>query len=680
MNRKRDLRAIFVVVLVLLVGLLLGPNRADAMVPEDILTMKHANSGDLSPDGRFLLYRITAWDPDKEENRTTHYRREFSSGRDLLIFTPEDRCRGPVWRPDGQAIAYLRTSDQGTEIWLMDADGASRRRISAGPGKFGDLIWSPDGSALAWIGSAEVDNYEGVPNRYVVADGIDYRHLGQGYREGRLRQLFVMDLANGESRRVIDGAIDVRSCDWSPDSRSLVVEAKARQDLGWNLNSDLWIVARRGGQPRRLTDNPGADRKPIWYRKNAIAYMRATDPLWESAPNEIAVISAKAGDAGKMKIHGSGFDRLFFNYTEAGGKFYVLGANRGCLDLYRLEGDKHEQLTDRRHDFWDVQIAGPRVVLSGAGQTLPGAIFTVDLAEKIKGPHHPRIEIDPNSEWRGKVGLVEPEPFTVEVDGRTIEGWFFKPEDLAAGQKVPVVLSIHGGPEWMYGGYFLPEFHILPRFGYGVVIANPTGSMGYGTEFRVGVRGDWVDRPGREVMACLDRAVAEGWADPEGLAVMGGSYGGFLGAALTTRSQRFKAAALDRMYPDQITFWGTTDEKWFPEWEFMGKPYDPEARKVYLRNSPWEQVEKVRTPTLISQGMLDYRCLIAGGEMWFSALQSRGVPSRFIRFENEGHGIRRPENRVFYYNQLLDWFDEFVLGKNGAGDENVETEINDWDK
>jgi len=677
MNRKRDLRALFVLVLVLLAGLLLGPDKADALVPEDILTMKSANLGDLSADGDFLLYSITAWDPDKEKNRTTYYRREFETGRDLLLFTPEDRSWGPVWRPDGQAIAYLKSTGEGKEIWLMDADGAARRKISVDAGQFGDLVWAPDGSALAWIGSAEVGDYEGVADRYVVADGIGFRHLKQGYREGRLRQLFVMDLANGQPRRVIDGELDVRSLDWSPDSRNLVVEAKARVDLGWNLNSDLWIVAREGGQPRRLTDNPGADRKPRWYKKDAIAYMRATDPLWESAPNRIAVVSPADGDAGKMKLHGGGFDRLFFNYAEDQGKFYVLGANRGCLDLYRLEGDRREQLTVTGHDFWEVRIAGSRVVLSGAGQTLPGALFTVDLAEKIKGPHHPRIEIDPNAEWRTKVGLFEPETFTVEVDGRTIEGWYFKPEDLAEDQKVPVVLSIHGGPEWMYGGYFLPEFHILPRFGYGVVIANPTGSMGYGTEFRAGIRGDWVDRPGRELMACLDHAIAEGWVDPERLAVMGGSYGGHLGAALTTQSDRFRAAALDRMYPDQISFWGTTDEKWFPEWEFMGKPWEPEAHQVYLRNSPFEKVAEVTTPTLISQGMLDYRCLISGGEMWFSALQSRGVPSRFIRFENEGHGIRRPDNRVFYYNQLLDWFDEFVLGKNGAADEHVESEIND---
>jgi dipeptidyl aminopeptidase/acylaminoacyl peptidase len=269
------------------------------------------------------------------------------------------------------------------------------------------------------------------------------------------------------------------------------------------------------------------------------------------------------------------------------------------------------------------------------------------------------------------VALTEPESFSVEVEGRTIEGWFFKPEDLGPGQRAPVVLSIHGGPEWMYGGYFLPEFHIMPRFGYGVVIANPTGSMGYGTDFMKDVRGDWTGRPARELLACLDHAVAQGWADPDRLAVMGGSYGGHLGAALTTQTERFRAAALDRMYPELISFWGTTDEKWFPEWEFMGRPWEPAAREVYLRNSPFEEVGGVTTPTLISHGLRDFRCLIAGGEIWFSALQAQGVPSRFIRFEDEGHGIRNPANKVFYQNQLLDWFDRFVLGgspENGSHD------------
>jgi len=390
--------------------------------------------------------------------------------------------------------------------------------------------------------------------------------------------------------------------------------------------------------------------------------LRATEPLWESAPNAVAELDPDRGEAGKLQLLGLDYDNYFWNFTMHAGEPYVLGSHRGCLDLVRLGRQGPEFLTDGGHDFWSLQIVNHQVYLHGAGQTLPGAIFQVDLAEKIRGLHRPRVLIDPNRDWREKVGLVEPEAFVVSVDGRDIEGWFFKPDLTAADQRVPTVLSIHGGPQWMYGGYFLPEFHILPRFGYGVVVCNPTGSMGYGIEFMKEVRGDWTGRPAREVLAAVDLAVAQGWADPDRLAVIGGSYGGHLGAALTTQTDRFRAAALDRMFPDTIAFWGTTDEKWFPEWEFRGRPWEPQARDVYLANSPYEEVANVVTPTLISHGMLDYRCLIAGGEMWFSALQSLGVPSRFIRFENEGHGIRNPANLVFYHNQMLNWFDEHVLG------------------
>jgi dipeptidyl aminopeptidase/acylaminoacyl peptidase len=142
---------------------------------------------------------------------------------------------------------------------------------------------------------------------------------------------------------------------------------------------------------------------------------------------------------------------------------------------------------------------------------------------------------------------------------------------------------------------------------------------------------------------------------------MGGSYGGHLAAGLTTQTHRFRAAAVDRMYPEPVSFWGTTDEKWFPEWEWMGRPWEPGARDIYAANSPFTAVDRVTTPTLISHGLKDYRCLVAGGEIWFSALQGLGVPSRFIRFADEGHGIRDRANQVWYLNQVLAWFERHVL-------------------
>ncbi len=663
MSRKSDLRAMIVVLVVLVAGLIYSSRQpADAMVPSDLLTMRSVSLQDVSPDGRYLLYGIGSWDAEARSSRTTTYRRDLRTGKDLVLFTPEDKSGGPVIRPDGEAIAYRRRTEAGTEVWQMDEMGGDRRRLSSGPGNFGTLHWAPDGTALAWIASGPAGDYEGEPGNFVVADDIGYRHLGEGYREGKLRQLYVMDLANGDVRRLVNGDLDVRSLSWSPDSRQLVFEAKRAADLGRTLNTDLWLVARLGGRPQQLTTNGGADGQPQWHQPHSIAYLRATEPLWETAPKTVALLDPATGEAGGLKEYGADYDNYFWKYTMAGGVPYILGSNRGCLDLVRLGKRGPEVLTRTGHDFWSLRVVGRQVFLAGGGQTLPGGIFQVDLAEKIKGPHVPRLLIDPNRDWRQRVGLVEPEPFTVTVDGRAIEGWYFKPEFVEAGRPVPTVLSIHGGPQWMYGGYFLPEFHILPHFGYGVVVCNPTGSMGYGIDFMKGVKGDWTGRPAREVLAALDQAISEGWADPNRVAVIGGSYGGHLGAALTTQTTRFKAAALDRMFPETIAFWGTTDEKWFPEWEFGGRPWEPGAREIYLRNSPYEEVANVTTPTLISQGMLDYRCLIAGGEMWFSALQSLGVPSRFIRFENEGHDIRNTADLIFYHDQMLSWFDTWVLG------------------
>ncbi len=655
----------------LLLVFLLVAASAQAMVPDDILTMKSTSVVGLSPDGRHLLYTIGQWSPQAGRQLTTMHRRNLDTGKDLVIFTPEDKSYGAAWRPDGQAVAYLRSVDDGVEVWTMNLDGANRRRLSSGPGNFGGLNWSPDGESLAWIAQdLTVEKTPGVEGRYVVADGLGYRHLGQGYRKGNRGQLFVMNVADGEPRRLFNHPLDVRNIFWSPDSHRLVFEAKAEADLGLTVNTDLWVVDADGDNIRQLTQNPGADAKPRWLPDGRIAWLRAENPIWESAPMKVVIMDPEKGDSGPLEFHAPDFDNWIMNITHDGDDLYLMGAHRGCLDLVRINNKGHQFITDSQYDLWSVQIAGGRAVFTGSGQTNPGSIFLVDLRTKAAFPRTPKILIDPNLRWREKVGLFAPEPFTYEVDGRLIEGWFFKPQDLEPGETVPTVLSIHGGPEWMYGGYFLPEFHILPTHHYGVIIANPTGSMGYGYEFMSGIRGDWVGRPAAELLACVDFAIAQGWADKDHLAVMGGSYGGHLAAALTTQTDRFGAAAVDRMYPELISFWGTTDEKWFPEWEFMGKPWEPEAREVYLRNSPFEKVDQVKTPTLISQGHLDYRCLAAGGQMWFSALQSLGVPSRFVRFENEGHGIHHPENQVSYQKLLLEWFETHLLDDTGDLDDN----------
>jgi dipeptidyl aminopeptidase/acylaminoacyl peptidase len=653
--------AAVVVAVVLAATGLTAPPPAAAMLPRDLLEIQVAGIGALSPDGRLLIFTHGIYDLETRAMRTSVFLRDLDTGDETQLFAPDDGAENFAWRPDGQSVAYtVPAGDSGHEVWLMDATGGDRWPISAA-GDFGPLTWSPDGTAIAHVVREQAEPYGGVTGRIVVADDLGYRHLGDGYREGKLGQLHLLDVVTGEDRALPTPLLDVRELAWAPDGNRLVICGQREADLGRNLNTDLFVLDRAGGPARRLTSNPGPDEDPIWLPDRTIACRSHAEPLHESEPARIVILSARTGR--ELSRQASEFDDLMLSLVYHDGAFYFRGCHRGSVDVFRATPTAGERLTPGGYDFWDLRLGGGRAVLQGAGMTLPGALFTLDLATGAL-----QLVFDPNERWRQRVNLVEPQAFRIEVEGREIEGWAFLPAHREPGQRLPTVLSLHGGPEWMYGGYFLAEFHVLPAFGYAVICVNPTGSTGYGRSFQDDVRGDWVGRPAREVLACLDWAVAQGWADPEALAVMGGSYGGHLAAALTTQTRTFKAAACDRMFPSLTAFWGTTDEKWFPEWEFFGRPWEPQAAEFYRRNDPFFDVAAVTTPTLLSHGALDYRCLAAGSEMWFSALQSLGVPSRLLRFEDEGHGLRGRENQVFYLEQVLAWFDAHVL-PHGTEDE-----------
>ena len=629
-----------------------GDRPAAALRPADIADIAHVSLADLSPDGDRLIYALTT--PVADGPPVTEYRlRDMLDGGDRPLFTPEAGLSGPVFSPDGRRLACLSRGAGEPSVVVVEDD--ARREICTHASLGSPLIWSPDGRHLAWTSQAPVGTYTGADG-LIVADDLGYRHLSQGYREGRRGQLFVCDLADGRVTRVVDTPLDVRSFDWSPDSRELVFAAKPEADQGRTMNTDLYVVPREGGTPRAITTNPASDRDPIWLLDGRIAYLRTDEPLYEADEAVITLIDPQRGDAVILDRKAAGFPGFIWRFWHSEGRFFFAAFNRGCIDVY-VDG-RAEPLTRTTQDFWTLDIGGGVMVLDGQDMLTPSALFRVSLLGREPG----RLEkiIDPNDDWYGRVKLYVPNAFATVVEGRSIEGWYFLPEGRRDGERVPTVLCIHGGPEWMYGGWWQTDFHLLAEAGYAVLIANPTGSAGYGSEFRRAVRMDWHGAPARDLMGCVDWAVARGWADPERLAVMGGSYGGYLAAWLTTQTDCFDAAVIDRMVSDLASFWGTTDEKWPAEWSCGGRPWDEAARDYYHDASPLHQAGSVSTPTLISHGLRDYRCLIGQAESWFSALQSRGVPSRFLRFAGEGHGVRGTGNRIRLAEETLAWLGRYV--------------------
>ena len=267
-----------------------------------------------------------------------------------------------------------------------------------------------------------------------------------------------------------------------------------------------------------------------------------------------------------------------------------------------------------------------------------------------------------NAKLNAEISWPDAERFTYKsVGGLEIEGWLQKPFGYQPGQKYPLVFYIHGGPHGAYGENWFDEFHNISGAGKWVLFTNPRGSNSYGAAFTYATRGRWGLEDYQDLMKAVDIAAVRPDVDSTKMGVTGGSYGGFMTAWVTTRTNRFKAAEADRMISNWWSWWGVTDVPGLTEFEFYGMPWERPA--LYDSLSPIRHVNNVRTPTLIVQSEEDHRTPMADAEQWFMALQKQKVPVEFIRYPRSTHDLSRtgePWLLVDRLGRLRQWFDYWL--------------------
>jgi dipeptidyl aminopeptidase/acylaminoacyl peptidase len=196
--------------------------------------------------------------------------------------------------------------------------------------------------------------------------------------------------------------------------------------------------------------------------------------------------------------------------------------------------------------------------------------------------------------------------------------------------------------------------------GYVVLMPNPRGSSGYGRKFRFANYDDWGGGDYRDIMAGVDYLVAEGIADPERMAVMGWSYGGYMASWIIGQTDRFKAAAAGAAVTNLWSFTGTADIPGFLPDYFSGEPWD--GFEPYRKHSPMSFVGNAKTPTLILHGEADERVPITQSYELYSALKRRGVATRMVAYPRQPHGPAEPKFVIDIAQRHLDWLEKY-LGK-----------------
>jgi dipeptidyl aminopeptidase/acylaminoacyl peptidase len=267
------------------------------------------------------------------------------------------------------------------------------------------------------------------------------------------------------------------------------------------------------------------------------------------------------------------------------------------------------------------------------------------------------------------------------ADKTKVQGFIIPPPGFDPKKKYPTKLLIHGGPQGAWGDSWSYRWNaeLFAANGYVVVLINPRGSTGYGQAFVDGVNGDWGGKPFTDLMTGLDYAEQHySFIDKNRECALGASYGGFMANWILGHTDRFRCIVThDGMFNPESAY-GTTEEMWFNEWEFKGKPWDyygksdatgaPTDRSSsvgwgenpFRKWSPALYAKNFKTPTLVIHNQLDYRLDVSEGFQLFDTLQRLKVPSKMLYFPDEGHWVLKPQNSQLWYKTVNDWVDQWT--------------------
>lgn len=242
-------------------------------------------------------------------------------------------------------------------------------------------------------------------------------------------------------------------------------------------------------------------------------------------------------------------------------------------------------------------------------------------------------------------------------DGTEIEGWIFTPPGYDANLRYPTILRIHGGPNGQYGVGFNFDAQLFAANGYVVIITNPRGSSGYGQDFGMALWQKWGIPDFEDVMAGVDYAIDQGYSDENKLGVGGWSYGGILTNYVITKTERFQAATTGASMALLVANFGVDHYQLGNESEW-GLPW--ENRDLWEKLSPFNDVDKVTTPTLIMGGEKDWNVPVVNSEQLYQALRRRGIDTRLVVYPGQPHGIRVPSYQKDRLERYIGWYDQYV--------------------
>jgi len=660
-----------------------APVRDHDLTPEDYFSVAVITGCAASPDGRYIAYTESRWEPPADKRNTELWIVD-STGKVArrMTFDPGD-VSSPQWSPDSRWVYYAGTQKHAGEedapyngkrqVWGINPGGDpfAVTRVKDGIGLY---ALSKDGRNLYYTTSEEAYEDEWKDLRK------SHKDLKYGHGVDQFSQLWSLDLDSWRAKKVVDEKRVIKTFAVSDDQKRIAMITTPREEL---LSNEGWSRVDVYDAPAKKVDVVTEDG---WRKDHPSPYGWLNEVAWSGDGTSLAYsigydgyppqmfVTTWVGEklvrrelprpegvtvqGGSLKWRGPSRDLCFLGETRARSRLYciadVADDKQGAVQTY-TEGDVYVSA-------FDFARAGEPAALIMA---TPEHVDEVFVFPKPNAPLRV-TRVNPQMDtWKlPQISLVQ----WKGANGDEVEGILELPPDAKPGEKLPMVVELHGGPTAstpyrLYMSIYGRAF--LPAKGYAILSPNYRGSTGYGDKFMTDLIGRENDIEVQDILRGVDAMVERGIADPDRLAVMGWSNGGFLTNCLITHSQKFKAASSGAGVLDQVIQWGTEDTPGHVINYMKALPWA--NAEAYRKGSPIYALDKVKTPTLIHVGENDERVPQAHSRALYRALRHYvNVPAELVVYPNEGHGLTTYKNRKAKMDWDIAWFDRYVRGETPA--------------
>ncbi len=681
-----------------------------AMTALDLVTMPRLGPITATSDGQFTVYSVISTDPLSFERATQHYlldlatpgaeEVEISLGLDAfgLTFGPDDflyfisyehhdaetETRARVWRvaleADGNVTGPFLVAD-------MPSTDIHGFKISPTGDKI--ALWSEIHRDCPQLACASLIQELGTGRLYDGATGF-YRHWDRWLENGQVNRTFVYDLNDGRitgeglaldggdetgaltantPTRPFGGSDDIA---WAPDGSAVYfVARKADAQEPRSTNLDIYRSDLSGAAPINVTEaNPAHDSSPVVSPDGRfLAYLAMERPGYEADQRVVYLRDLRTEETRALtKETDLSFSSL--SWTKDGDVLLATGAKVLDTPVFAIDpksGDAIEldQIAGAEGRIGSITpLTGTEILFARDSIGTPRELFVGGR----RGFGRPITEIA--TATIGKMASTVTRRFSFEgADGDTVWGQITRLEEQEG--PIPAILYIHGGPQssardaWSYR--WNPR--VFASQGYAVISIDFHGSVGYGQDFTDSINADWGGKPLDDLQKGLSAALTlDTQIDGTRICAMGASYGGYMVNWIAGNwPDRFDCLIQHDGLFDLRSFYFSTDELWFPRWEFGGSYSD--ARETYERWNPVNHIDKWQTPMLVIASEQDFRVPYTQGLQSFTALQERGIPSQLLVFPDENHWVSGAENSLQWHETVFAWLERWLKDDRNAAEQ-----------